>query len=102
VLLNCNGNSFASTVLKNNMKKILSVMTAAVLLAACGNSNTETTESTESTTAANDSTGLTNPIAIDTVKHPAGMSNQNVISTDTAAMNTQNAIDKAAKPGNKH
>lgn len=41
-----------------------------------------------------DGAGLTNPTAIDTTKHPSGMDNSSVISTDTAAMNVQNSYKK--------
>ena len=42
-----------------------------------------------------DTVGNTNPISIDTIKHPSGVDNSSVISTDTAAMNVQNTIKKA-------
>ena len=45
--------------------------------------------------------GLTNPTAIDTTKHPSGMENSSVISTDTAAMNVQNSINKAKEAAKK-
>lgn len=79
------------------MKKLLSVFVLIIALSACGG-NSESNTSTETT----DTSSLTNPISIDTVKHPAGTVNQNVISTDTAAMNTQNAINKAKEAEQKH
>ncbi len=37
-----------------------------------------------------DTTGTTNPSAIDTTQHPNGMTNGSVISTDTAHVNVDN------------
>jgi hypothetical protein len=76
------------------MKKLAFIGAIACVLTACGGSDTTDTQAGESN-ASTDSVGLTNPISIDTVKHPTGMENSNVISTDTAAMNTQNSINKA-------
>lgn len=70
------------------MKKLLLSLSVLICLAACNSNQEGTAEGT-------DTTGLTNPIAIDTVKHPGGVVNSNVISTDTAAMNVENAIEKA-------
>ncbi len=42
-----------------------------------------------------DSATLANPTMVDTVKHPSGVDNSSVISTDTAAMNIQNTYKKA-------
>lgn len=51
------------------MKKFVVIMGLSLLVVSCGNnSNTE------------------NPSAIDTTQHPTGITNSNVISTDTAAM----------------
>ena len=61
-----------------------------VFLASCGNAN-----NTSNSDNATDTVGLTNPIAIDTIKHPSGVDNSSVISTDTAAMNVQNTYKKA-------
>ena len=76
------------------MKKAVIFSVSMFLLLSCNNSG-------NNESAGNDSVGLTNPIAIDTVKHPAGMVNQNVISTDTAAMNVQNSINKAKEAEKK-
>ncbi|MDB5248822.1 MAG: hypothetical protein JWQ40_3216 [Segetibacter sp.] len=73
------------------MKKLLIGSALFIVLSACGGNSTE--EATDANTT--DSVGLTNPTAIDTTKHPSGLDNSNVISTDTAAMNTQNSINKA-------
>jgi hypothetical protein len=70
------------------MKK-LHMISVAFLLASCGNSSQDTSASGA------DTVGKTNPIAIDTIKHPSGVDNSSVISTDTAAMNVQNTIRKA-------
>jgi hypothetical protein len=70
------------------MKKVLIASALLIVLYSCsGNSSDNATNTT-------DSTGLTNPTAIDTVKHPSGMDNSSVISTDTAAMNVQNSYKK--------
>jgi len=71
------------------MKKVL--IASALLIALYGCSGNSSDNATTNTT---DSTGLTNPTAIDTVKHPSGMDNSSVISTDTAAMNVQNSYKK--------
>jgi hypothetical protein len=49
------------------------------LLAGCAGNN-------ENKTSTEEGAGSGNPSAIDTTKHPSGMSHSNVISTDTAAM----------------
>ena len=71
------------------MTKLL-IISAIVLLSSCGNADNNSTTNSNGDTA-----GLTNPSAIDTVKHPSGVDNSSVISTDTAAMNVQNSIRKA-------
>ena len=68
----------------------LFIIPALVVLSSCGNANNNAATSSNS-----DTTGLTNPTSIDTVKHPSGVDNSSVISTDTAAMNVQNSIRKA-------
>ena len=71
------------------MKKLF-IPAILCCLFSCGNAdNTGTTES------GTDTVGQTNPIVIDTMKHPSGVDNSSVISTDTAAMNVQNAYKKA-------
>ncbi|WP_018612859.1 hypothetical protein [Segetibacter koreensis] len=74
------------------MKEIWIGLLVIVALSSCSGNLSNNNETTGNTT---DSTGLTNPSAIDTTKHPSGMDNSNVISTDTAAMNTSNAYKKA-------
>lgn len=54
------------------MKRILTLLALVALLESCGKQGTG--EATE------------NPSAIDTTQHGTGITNQNVISTDTAAM----------------
>ena len=71
------------------MKKLF-VISALVVLSSCGNADNDAASTSNS-----DTTGLTNPTAIDTIKHPSGVDNSAVISTDTAAMNVQNSIRKA-------
>jgi hypothetical protein len=83
------------------MKKLMTILLGTFIFVSCGSDSNNAGE-TDITRADGDSAGLTNPIAIDTVKHPAGMSNQNVISTDTAAMNVQNSINKAKEAEKKH
>lgn len=72
------------------MKKIMCVLSIFTILTSCNNSNTGNEKHDGS-----DSTGLTNPVSIDTIKHPSGVDNSSAISTDTAAMNVQNSIKKA-------
>jgi hypothetical protein len=83
------------------MKKlsILSILIIALYSCSGNSSNSDNSVAGDTT----NKTGLTNPTAIDTTKHPSGMDNSNVISTDTAAMNTSNAYKKAdsAKRENK-
>jgi hypothetical protein len=67
----------------------LCIICVAGLLASCGNSGQNASGS------GTDTIGNTNPITIDTLKHPSGVDNSSVISTDTAAMNVQNTIRKA-------
>jgi len=81
------------------MKRIYIVAAISILFCSCGNS-TNTSDENKS----GDTVGLKNPSGIDTVKHPTGVDNSSVISTDTAAMNVQNTINKAdsiAKQKNK-
>ena len=73
------------------MKKLFIVSVIFLFLSNCSNSTNNDGDKNNST----DSSGLTNPTAIDTVKHPTGMDNSSVISTDTAAMNVQKSIEKA-------
>ena len=54
------------------------------------NSNTPKEDSSENA-------NRTNPSAIDTTQHPTGITNGNVISTDTAAMNTKEVKEKETK-----
>ena len=68
----------------------LCIVAALYIFSSCTNSESNTSSENKS-----DSVGNTNPISIDTVKHPSGMDNSSVISTDTAAMNVQNTINKA-------
>lgn len=77
------------------MKKLLVVSVLFVALYSCNGSSSDSAANNST-----DSAGLTNPTAIDTTKHPSGVDNSSVISTDTAAMNTQNSykkIDSAKK-----
>jgi hypothetical protein len=71
------------------MKKLM-LVSALYIFCSCGNS-----DNNESSSPNTDETGLTNPSAIDTIKHPSGIDNSSVISTDTAAMNVQNSLRKA-------
>lgn len=71
------------------MKK-LSIISAIFIFISCNNTSENSDSSQKS-----DSVGLTNPSKIDTLKQPSGVVNSSVISTDTAAMNTQNTIKKA-------
>ena len=73
------------------MKKTIIASFLLVALTSCGGSLSDNNEAAGDTT---NNTGLTNPTAIDTTKHPSGVDNSNVISTDTAAMNTSNAYKK--------
>lgn len=73
------------------MKKISIFSLLLIALTSCSGNSTDNNSGAGNTT---DSSGLTNPVAIDTTKHPTGVDNSNVISTDTAAMNTSNAYKK--------
>jgi hypothetical protein len=64
------------------MKKILSATALFLLMMSCANSGDNG--------GSTDTTGTTNPSAIDTTQHPNGMTNGSVISTDTAHMNVDN------------
>lgn len=71
------------------MKRItLGAIVIILGLASCNGGTADTDTSTS------DTVGLTNPVAIDTTKHPDGVANSNVTSSDTAAMNTSNAYKK--------
>ena len=74
------------------MKKLFYSIAITIALFSCNNSSSSDGSDNHDTT---DAAGLTNPSAIDTVKHGDGIINSNVISTDTAAMNMQNSINKA-------
>lgn len=74
------------------MKKIWISLFLFIALSSYSCNSSENNAAAGDTT---DSSGLTNPTAIDTTKHPTGMDNSSVISTDTAAMNTSNAYKKA-------
>jgi hypothetical protein len=80
------------------MKKITVFSALLFVLASC-NSNTSNSNAANNDTASN--AELTNPSAVDTTKHPDGMTNGSVISTDTAAMNVQNSINKAKGAKNR-
>ncbi len=82
------------------MKKIWIGSFFIIAVSSCSGNSSENETLEGSNT---NSPGLTNPVAIDTTIHPSGMSNSNVISTDTAAMNTSNAYKKldSAKKKNK-
>jgi hypothetical protein len=82
------------------MKKLCVVTVLFIAMGSCSGSSSGNNADTGNTT---DTAGLTNPTAIDTTKHPTGMDNSNVISTDTAAMNTSNAYKKldSARKKNK-
>ena len=83
------------------MKRLYVVSVLFIAMSSCSGSSSGNNADTGNTT---DTAGLTNPTAIDTTKHPTGMDNSNVISTDTAAMNTSNAykkLDSARKKSNK-
>lgn len=68
------------------MKKAIFIPALLMALVSCGNATDNPQES-------NDTLG-TSPSAIDAeTQHPTGVTNQNVISTDTAAMNAQKMSD---------
>ncbi len=77
------------------MKK-LCIVSAIFIISSCGDStDNNATNNKVTNTDGTDTGGLTNPITIDSVKHPSGVDNSSVISTDTAAMNVQNTYKKA-------
>lgn len=68
------------------MKKALFIFGLTMVLMACGNSS-------NSNKGSDTATGMS-PGAIDAeTEHPTGVTNQNVISTDTAAMNVERMSD---------
>jgi hypothetical protein len=78
---------------RSAMRKIIMASALFIALTSCGGSGS--TNSNADSGATTNDPGLTNPTAIDTTKHPDGIINGSVISTDTAAMNVQNSINKA-------
>ncbi|RPD48177.1 hypothetical protein [Paracnuella aquatica] len=71
------------------MKKALLLTGIVFTLMSCGDSSNGTTST--------DTLG-TSPGAIDEeTQHPSGVSNQNVISTDTSAMNVEKMSDTTGK-----
>ena len=83
--------------LKKAMKKLLAVTALFIGLSSCNGNNSAENNGSAGDTANN--AALTNPSANDTTKQPDGMVNGSVISTDTAAMNVQNAENKAKESG---
>lgn len=81
------------------MKELSIVTIMFIVFTSCSGSSSGNNATTGDNT---DSAGLTNPTAIDTTKHPTGMDNSNVISTDTAAMNTTNAYKKLDSANQKN
>ena len=79
------------------MRKITILSALVIAFSSCGGSGSTDNNAVGDTANA----GLTNPTAIDTTKHPDGMINGSVISTDTAAMNMQNSINKAREAQKK-
>ena len=69
------------------MKKTALIFSLAVAICSCGNSSTDNASGTD--------TLGDNPSAIEEqgTQHATGVTNQNVISTDTAAMNVQKMSD---------
>src|SRR5438045_1727041 len=73
------------------MRKIIVCSALLINMVAC-NSNSSSSNKAAGDTTQN--TGLTNPSSVDTTKHPDGVVNVTVISTDTAAINVQNSVNK--------
>jgi hypothetical protein len=73
------------------MRKIIVCSALLISIVAC-NSNSSSSNNAAGDTTQN--TGLTNPSSVDTTKHPDGVVNGSVISTDTAAINVQNSVNK--------
>lgn len=71
------------------MKKVI-IASLLIALYSCSGNSSDNAANNNTT----DSSGLTNATANDTLKHPTGMDNSSVISTDTAAMNVQNSYKK--------
>lgn len=73
------------------MRKIVMCSVLLIALASCGgNTDTNATHADSANNA-----GMTTSSTPDSTKPGDGTINSNVISTDTAAMNTQNSVDKA-------
>jgi hypothetical protein len=81
------------------MKKLIVLSALFIVSISCNSKNS--TENNDATGDTTNKAGLTNPSANDTTKQPDGMINGSVISTDTAAINVQNAENKAKKAEKK-
>jgi hypothetical protein len=86
---------------KNHLKKVVNIVgneidilvkRIAMKKTSCGGSQSTNSHAVDDTT---NNAELTRRTVTDTTKHPDGIINGSVISTDTAAMNVQNSINKA-------
>jgi hypothetical protein len=68
-----------------NMRKIILALTCTIYLMSCNNENSGSGEKPGGEAGAEEV-----PKAIDTTKHPTGINEGAVISTDTAAYNVEN------------
>ena len=71
------------------MKKMMIMVLMATVLLSCGENATGNSNS-------QDSLGDNPSVIEDETQHPTGVTNQNVISTDTAAMNVERMHDTTA------
>ena len=73
------------------MKRIALILSMAIAILSCGNSGSDTAQGSDSLGS--------NPSAIEEegTQHATGITNQNVISTDTAAMNVEKMSDTTGK-----
>lgn len=72
------------------MKQFVVLAAIATALLGCGNNAPDSSAQT-------DTTGSSPSAITDETQHPSGVTNQNVISTDTAAMNVERMHDTTGK-----
>jgi hypothetical protein len=91
-VVNIVGNEIDILVKRIAMKKMIIVSALFMAITSCGGSQSTNSHAVDDTT---NNAELTRRTVTDTTKHPDGIINGSVISTDTAAMNVQNSINKA-------
>ena len=74
------------------MKSLIIVSVTLCMICSCGDADNANNGNVDLPV---DSMAKANSNAVDTITHPTGVDNSSAISTDTAAINVQNTIDKA-------